>query len=57
MNTTALKDIWVLFQREHQCSIDKMLCNPVLRNEFLAAARLVAECEDEFQLLWGLVGL
>ncbi len=57
MNTTALIDTWIMFQREHGCSIDQMLCNPALRNEFLTSARLVAECQDEKELLWTLVGL
>lgn len=56
MNSDALKDTWVYFQQEHSCSIDKMLCNPALRNEFLAAARLVADCDDEYQILWGWLG-
>lgn len=57
MNRNALRDTWIMFQREHGCSIDKMLCNPDLRNEFVAEARLVADSKDEYELLWGLVGL
>jgi hypothetical protein len=46
-----------MFQREHGCSLDRMLCNPLLRNQFLAAARLVVPAAGEEQLLWSLVGL
>lgn len=57
MNADALRDTWVMFQREHGCSIDKMLCDPELRGEFLSAARQATCCEDEQQILWGLVAL
>jgi len=52
-----LRDTWVMFQREHHCSIDKMLCSPDLRNEFIDAAKLATGVDDENTLLWTLVGL
>lgn len=57
MNLTALRDTWLMFQREHGCSVDRMLCRPTLRTEFLAVAALVAQCDDEETLLWAIVGL
>jgi hypothetical protein len=57
MNLIALRDVWLLFQREHRCSVDRMLCRPTFRTEFLAAAALVTQCDDEETLLWAIVGL
>lgn len=57
MNVEALRDTWLMFQREHGCSIDRMLCDPELRRQFLHAARPNSGCNDERQLLWSLVGL
>lgn len=57
MNLESLRDTWLMFQRDRRCSIDRMLCDPELRREFLQAARPVAGCDDEQQLLWSLVGL
>lgn len=56
MNTDALRDTWVMFQREHGCSVDRMLCNPQLRNQLLAAAYAIVPGADEEQILWCLVG-
>lgn len=57
MNNEALRDSWLMFQREHHCSVDRMLCNPELRTEFLEAARLATGEENEQTLLWGIVAL
>lgn len=57
MNNTALRDTWLMFQREHACSVDRMLCNPSLRAAFVDAARQVAGCDDEQELLWAIVTL
>ncbi len=57
MSTESLRDLWLLFQREYQCSLDRMLCNPRLRNELLAAASSVVPAADEEQILWSLVSL
>lgn len=57
MNLSAVRDTWLMFQREYGCSVDRMLCTPHLRTEFLEAARRVAECQDEEQLLWAVIGL
>lgn len=53
----ALIDTWNMFRREHRCSVDRMLCNPVLRAEFLSAARSACGCDDEETILWTLVNL
>ena len=57
MNTDALRDTWLMFQREHDCSIDRMLCNPTLRGEFLTAARQATGVFEEQSLLWSTVAL
>lgn len=57
MNRTALRDTWLMFQREHGCSVDRMLCDPRLRVEFVAAARTVCERDDEQTILWNTVNL
>jgi hypothetical protein len=57
MNILALRDTWLMFQRAHQCSVDRMLCKPEYRNAFLQSARLVADVQDEEALLWAVVNL
>ena len=57
MNLSVLRDTWLMFQREHTCSIDRMLCSPSLRAEFIAAARLVVGSDDEQAILWNTVNL
>ncbi len=57
MNLIALRDTWLMFQREHGCSVDRMLCRPELRDEFFAAARTVCDCDDEESILWSTVNL
>ena len=57
MNTTALRDTWLMFQREHGCSVDRMICKPEYRTAFLQSARLVAGVDDEETLLWGIVSM
>jgi hypothetical protein len=46
-----------MFQREYGCSVDRMLCNPRLRAEYVAAARGICECDDEQSILWSTVNL
>lgn len=53
----GLRDTWLMFKREHQCSIDRMLCNPTLRSEFLKAAKSATGVHDEESLLWELMSL
>lgn len=57
MNIDALRDTWLMFQRDHQCSVDRMLCRPEHRNAFLQSARLVAGVDDEEILLWAVVNM
>lgn len=58
MNDNSLRDRWLSFQRNHKCSIDRMLCDPELRQEFLSAVRLSGDCSDDEQtILWRLVSL
>lgn len=57
MDTNALRDTWLMFEREHKCSVDRMVCDPVLRAEFLASAKLVTGSDNENEILWGLFSL
>lgn len=57
MPTDIIRDTWLMFQREHGCSVDRMLCWPELRNEFLAEARRVVGDLAEGEILWALVSL
>lgn len=56
MNDDSLRDQWLAFQRERNCSIDRMLCDPELRQEFLSAMKLSENCRNhEREILWRLV--
>lgn len=58
MNDDSLRDHWLAFQRDRKCSIDRMLCDPELRQEFLSTVRLSDDCSDDEQtILWQLVSL
>ncbi len=57
MNMDALRDAWRMFRREHQRSVDRMVCDPELRSHFLADAMPLTGARDEEELLWGLVRL
>jgi hypothetical protein len=57
IDADALFDVWQMFHRERGCSVDRMLCSPKFRNEFLEAARQVLGVSDEETILWALVGL
>ncbi len=57
MDTKALTDCWVMFQREHNVSIDRLVCDPALRSEFVASATRVCGSNDEREILWTLMRL
>lgn len=58
MDKQALLDCWTMFRREHNnISVDRVACDPKLRNEFVEVARRICGCEDEEQILWTLMGL
>lgn len=57
MKLTALRDTWLMFQREHRCSVDRMICTPHLRTEFVAAAGAACGSNDEETILWNTVNL
>jgi hypothetical protein len=46
-----------MFKREHRCSIDRMLCSPTLRSEFVREALPMTGARDEEELLWELMRL
>jgi len=54
----ALINLWVMFRNEHNdCSVDKMVCDPELRNELVRAARKATGIEDEKTILSSLMRL
>ena len=53
----VIRELWIMFEREHHCSVDRMVCDPKLRNEFLQSARRVCGTDDEFTILWTLMRL
>ncbi|MEX1231953.1 MAG: hypothetical protein WEB58_17030 [Planctomycetaceae bacterium] len=57
MTTDPLRDTWLMFQREHGCSVDRMVCTPTLRDAFLEAARMVCPHDTEEKILWSVMGL
>jgi len=57
MNSQDIRDVWLMTQRVHGCSVDRMLCSPKLRNEFLADVRQLNSSADEENTLWSLVRL
>ncbi len=58
MDKNALLDCWTMFQREHEdVSVDRMVCDPTLRDAFVeSAVSGVADATEE-QILWVLMGL
>lgn len=58
MDTEMLNDCWTMFQREHNdISVDRVLCNPGLRSEFLVPVSNVDSEAREADILWKLMGL
>ena len=58
MNKQDLIESWRMFQREHgSISVDRMICDPTLRAEFLSSAKANATESEEKQILWELMGL
>ncbi len=58
MNKQDLIESWSMFQREHgSISVDRMICDPKLRAEFLGSLKLNAPEIEEKQILWELMGL
>jgi hypothetical protein len=57
MPPDALRDLWLMFQRDRRCSIDRMLCSPDLRDDFVTAARQIAPLAEEEELLTALLRL
>lgn len=57
MTNGPLRDTWLMFQRANECSVDRMLCRPELRSDFLNAARQATPLTDEEAILWAVVNL
>ena len=57
MSKEKLSQIWNVFQTEHECSVDRMLCTPALRTLFLSTMTNEIGTVDEEDILWALVSL
>ena len=53
----AIRNLWTMFHRNHGCSVDRVVCDPALRNEFLNAARRLCGTDDEYTILWTALNL
>jgi hypothetical protein len=47
MNDDSLCDLWLSFQRNHECSIERMQYSPKPMQEFLSAERPAGEFIDD----------
>jgi len=57
MNKQALLDSWKMFRREHDVSVDRMICDPLLRTAFLESLVPIADECCEKEILWTLMSL
>ncbi len=57
MNEEALREVWRMFHREHDCSIDRMVCSEELRTAFLTDVRSIAGDVPDDEILWRLMRL
>ena len=55
MNQQALIDSWRMFEKEHGVSVDRMICSPELRKEFLETSE--CDCDNEEEIPWSLMRL
>ena len=55
MNQQALIDSWRMFEKEHGVSVDRMICSPELRKDFLETSE--CDCDNEEEILWSLMRL
>lgn len=58
MDKNTLLDCWNMFRREHQnISVDRMICDPILRQAFIDSAGNLFGDASEKKILWTLMGL
>lgn len=57
MDKQALLDSWKMFRREHNVSVDRMICDPLLRLAFLESLGPTAAKHSEEEILWRLMSL
>lgn len=57
MNKQDLLDSWKMFRRQHDVSVDRMICDPLLRTAFLASLGPAAGEVSEKDVLWDLMSL
>lgn len=50
-------DCWMMFERERGVSVDRVVCDPQLRKEFIESASKACRYEDEREILWTLMRL
>ncbi len=57
MDKQALLESWFMFRREHNVSVDRMICDPLLRGTFLESLGPTTDKHSEKELLWALMSL
>jgi hypothetical protein len=53
----SLPNLWRNFKISRDCSVDRMICSPELRNAFLEFVRSATGKADEETILWDLMAL
>ncbi len=51
------KHCWTMFRREHDVSVDRMICEPTLRIAFLESVKIACPNTSERDVLWMLMSL
>lgn len=57
MDKHMLLDSWKMFRREYAVSVDRMVCDPMLRSAFLEWLGSVADEHCEQEIRWTLMSL
>ena len=55
MNKQNLLDCWKMFRHEHEVSADRIVCDPLLRRQFLDSVAPIIPDANEFEILWTLL--
>lgn len=48
----SIHTCWNTFKAIHNCSVDRMVCDPTLRRKFLDVVRAETNISDERHVLW-----
>ena len=55
MNKQTLLDCWKVFRSEHEASADRVVCDPLLRQQFIESVTPIIPDANEFEILWTLL--